>query len=184
MPQPTTTDKPEDKQLPDGDAGTTETPNETVDKPENGGEQMITIAEAQKRADAQVAKKLKGMPSKEELAEYKAWKESQKSDDEKRAEAEKRYAALEAENTSLKQEKMVLAKGVSLDDADYVLFKVSRMEGDFEDNLTQFLTDNPKYTTSEKTSPARTGVSVQGSSQPKASGVDEILKKRNPNLEI
>lgn len=175
------TEEPKDKN-PEGDTGVSDTDN--TDDKKDGGEDMVTKAEAQKMADAMVAKKLKGMPSKEELAEYKAWKESQKTDDEKRAEAEKRYAALEAENASLKQEKMVLAKGVSLDDADYVLFKVSRMEGDFEENLNQYLADNPKYAQDDDNHPTRTGVSVRGSDQLKASGVDEILKKRNPNLDI
>ena len=45
------------------DAGTTDNADNPVDKPDNGGEpKMITEEEAQRRADAQVAKKLKGMP--------------------------------------------------------------------------------------------------------------------------
>lgn len=184
MAQTENTDDLKDKKL--ESTGTTGNTGDAVDKQDDGGEsKMITEEEAQRRADAQVAKKLKGMPTKEEIAAFREWKESQKTDDEKRAEAEKRYVTLEAENTALKQEKMVLAKGVKLDDADYVFFKVSRMEGDFEENLEQFLSEHPKFLGDDESSqPKRTGVSVHGSNQPKTSGVDEILKKRNPNLEI
>lgn len=157
---------------------------ESTDEKQDGGKEMVTKAEAQKMADAMVAKKLKGMPSKEELAKYKEWQESQKTAEEKRAEEAERFRVIEAENTSLKQEKLVLSKGVKLDDADYVLFKVGKMEGDFEENLESFLLDNPKFTNSESASSATDGVATKRNSGSKTSSIDEKLKARHPELDL
>ena len=50
--------------------------------------------------------------------------------------------------TFAQRENLLLRKGVKNDDIDYVMFKVSKQKGEFEDNLEQFLTDNPKYLSS------------------------------------
>lgn len=156
---------------------------DTTDNKQDGGEEMVTRAEAQKMADAMVAKKLKGMPTKEELAKYKEWQESQKTAEEKRAEEAERYRTLEAENTSLKQENQILSKGVKLDDADYVLFKVSKMEGDFEENLDKFLSENPRFTNSESDK-TTDGVPAKRNTSAKISSIDEKLKARHPELDL
>ena len=147
-------------------------------------EEMVSKAEAQKMADAIVAKKLKGMPSKEELAKYKEWQESQKTAEQKKAEQEERYRQIEAENTSLKREREILNKGVKSKDVDYVLFKVNKMEGeDFAENLDKFLSENPEYL-STATKNANDGAPVKRSTEPTSSNVADILKKRNPNLNL
>lgn len=105
----------------------------------------------QKRADAIVAKKMKNMPSKEELKAFRDWQDKQKSADTKAAEAESKYRNALSDNEQLQNENAVLKSGVNVDDADYVLFKVSKMEGDFSDNLKSFLKDNPKYLKSSET---------------------------------
>lgn len=89
------------------------------------------------------------LPPKEEMDAYKQWKENQKTAEEKQAEKEKEYQETSTKNTTLEKENKVLRKGVNIDDVDYVIFKVSKMEGEFEDNLSAFLTDNPKFTTQE-----------------------------------
>lgn len=93
----------------------------------------------------EVARKTKGIPSKEELKAFNEWKESQKSEEEKKTEKEQEYQKTISERDAYKKENSLLRKGVNIDDLDYVLFKVSKMEGEFDDNLEAFLKDNPKY---------------------------------------
>lgn len=119
---------------------TTETKQEEVKE-----EKTFTQAELDDIVEKRLAKVKKGIPSKEELQQYNQWKESQKTEAEKNAEKEKENQKILAERDNLKRENLLLRKNVKLEDIDYVLFKVSKQEGEFEDNLEQFLTDNPKY---------------------------------------
>lgn len=151
---------------------------------QNEGQVEIDVkAEAQKIADAMLAKKMKGMPSKEELKAFKNWQESQKTAEEKQAEKEAEYQRTLNELNTLKQTNAVLEAGVNKDDADYVLFKVSKMEGEFEENLTKFLKDNPKYLKQglETTEPKATGTSVKSISS-KNDGVLGILASKHPEI--
>lgn len=91
----------------------------------------------------------------------------------------------ESENTSLKQEIQVLKSGVNIDDVDYILFKVSKMEGEFEDNLKDFLKNNPKYLQTKKDTEETTttnGTSVKKITEEANSGVNAILKQKHPDL--
>ena len=121
---------------------TTETKQEEVKE-----EKTFTQAELDDIVEKRLAKVKKGIPSKEELQQYNQWKESQKTEAEKNAEKEKENQKILAERDNLKRENLLLRKNVKLEDIDYVLFKVSKQEGEFEENLEQFLTDNPKYLT-------------------------------------
>lgn len=150
----------------------------------NEGQAEIDVkAEAQKIADAMVAKKMKGMPTKEELKAFKDWQESQKTAEQKQAEKEAEYQKTLNELNTLKQTNAVLEAGVNKDDADYVLFKVGKMEGDFEENLAKFLKDNPKYLKQELeiTEPKATGAPVRTISS-NESGVTAILRNKHPEL--
>ena len=162
----------------------TETEQRTETEQVEEKEPMVTRAEAQKMADAMVAKKLKGMPSKEELAEYKKWKDDQKTAEEKRAEQEEKYRKIEAENLTLKQERTILDKGVKAKDVDYVAYKVNKMEGDFGENLEAFLKENPEFLNATPSKVATDGKPVSRGSEPEKSSVTEILKKRNPEANL
>ncbi len=137
--------------------------------------------DAQKIADAMVAKKLKDMPSKEELKAYKEWKESQKTESEKQAEALKELETLRQEKLNTQRENALLKKGINEEDIDYVMFKVGKMEGEFDENLVEFLKENPKFTTKEETKVVTTGVKTSGVEN-KDSGVTAILKQKHPEL--
>lgn len=154
-----------------------------TDKKTEGEIEMVSKDEAQKMVDKALAKKL---PPKEELDAFKKWKESQKTETEKQAEIQKQLTQREQEATNLKNENLVLKKGVNVDDVDYVLFKVSKMEGDFEENLDGFLKENDKFLKSNSSSdvsePKDTGVSVNKTDIKKDSGVDAILKAKHPEL--
>ena len=149
----------------------------------NEGKAEIDVkAEAQKIADAMLAKKMKGMPSKEELKAFKEWQESQKTAEQKQAEKEAEYQKTLNELNTLKQTNAVLEAGVNKDDADYVLFKVSKMEGEFDENLAKFLKDNPKYLKQElETEQKATGAPVRTISS-KNDGVLGILASKHPEI--
>lgn len=152
----------------------------------NEGKAEVDVkAEAQKIADAMLAKKMKGMPTKEELKAFKDWQESQKTAEQKQAEKEAEYQKTLNELKTLKQTNAVLEAGVNKDDADYVLFKVSRMEGEFDENLAKFLKDNPKYLKQEleTTEPKATGTPVRTISS-KNDGVLGILASKHPDMKF
>ena len=152
----------------------------------NEGKAEIDVkAEAQKMADAIVAKKMKNMPSKEELKAFKDWQESQKTAEQKQAEKEAEYQKTLNELNTLKQTNAVLSAGVNKDDADYVLFKVSKMEGEFDENLAKFLKDNTKYLEKEltQTEQKATGAPVRTISS-KNDGVLGILASKHPDMKF
>ena len=164
------------------ETGTVET--QTTENQNEGKSNDIKF-EAQKIADAMVAKKMKGMPSKEELKAFKEWQESQKTEEQKKSEKELEYQNIISKNKELEQMLSVRDAGVNKEDADYVVFKVSKMEGDFEENLNIFLKENPKYlnTIEDKDTMETTGFQTQKNAlSSQSSGVDKILKEKYPNL--
>ena len=172
----------QEKDTVEGNEGTGNVDTQTTQK--NEGKAEIDVkAEAQKIADAMLAKKMKGMPSKEELKAFKEWQESQKTAEQKQAEKEAEYQKTLNELNTLKQTNAVLEAGVNKDDADYVLFKVSKMGGEFEENLAKFLKDNPKYLKQEleTTEPKATGAPVKSISS-KNDGVLGILASKHPEI--
>lgn len=145
-------------------------------------EKTFTQEELNKIVQERLDKEKKKMPSKEDLKAFKEWKESQKTEAEKQAEKDAEYQKTLNELNTLKQTNAVLEAGVNKDDADYVLFKVSKIEGDFEENLTKFLKDNPKYLKQEtQTEPKATGTSVKSISS-KNDGVLGILASKHPEI--
>lgn len=139
----------------------------------------------QEEVNSLLAKERKKMPNKDELKEFNEWKDSKKTDAEKQTELTQKLSDTANENTSLKQENQVLKSGVNVDDVDYVLFKVSKMEGEFEDNLEDFLKNNPKYLKNKNvadTDDEDTGVSVTKNKEKAESGVTAILKAKHPEL--
>lgn len=150
---------------------------------EQASEKTFTQEELNKIVQERLDKEKKKMPSKEDLKAFKEWKESQKTEAEKQAEKEAEYQKTLNELNTLKQTNAVLEAGVNKDDADYVLFKVGKIEGEFEENLAKFLKDNPKYLKQEleTTEPKATGAPVRTISS-NESGVSAILKAKHPEL--
>ena len=154
---------------------------QTTEKTEGKAEvKMITLEEAQKMVDKALAKKL---PPKEEMEEFRKWKESQKTEAEKQAEIVKKLEATESQLSALHQENLALKKGVKVDDLDYVVFKVSRLEGDFEENLEKFLKENPKFTSKNEVATSKNdGTATQKIVKTPEDGVMAILKQKHPDL--
>ena len=158
----------------------------TTNASENGGQEQKTFTQEELNAivETRLAKAKKDMPSKEELKKYNEWKEAQKTEQEKMAEKETEYQKVLAEKEQIINENKILKSGVNAEDTDYVLFKVTKMEGDFEENLSKFLKDNPKFL--NKTVPSKaTGVETRTTSQSNEDdGVMAILKSKHPNIDF
>ena len=164
--------------------GTGNVDTQTTNQNEGQAEKTFTQEELNKIVQERLDKEKKKMPSKEDLKAFKDWKESQKTEAEKQAEKEAEYQKTLNELNTLKQTNAILEAGVNKDDADYVLFKVSKMEGeDFEENLAKFLKDNPKYLKQEleTTEPKATGAPVRTISS-KNDGVLGILASKHPEI--
>ena len=113
-----------------------------------------------------LAKEKKKYPSQEELKEFTTWKESQKTETEK-------YQELLNENTSLKNKvkeyeeiSKVRDYGVDSKYEKFVYSEVKDLEGNIEDNLKDYLKNNPQYLKKEETK--STGFSQKGISLPKS----------------
>ena len=133
-----------------------------------------------KKEKQKAEKKYEGI----DINKYNEWLESQKTAEQKKAEKETRYQKALSDIQEKNNYIAVLESGVSKDDSDYVLFKVSRMDGDFEENLQSFLKDNPKFLKSEEHEAQNqtTGVSVKTINNNSSNGVDAILKQKHPDL--
>lgn len=138
---------------------------------ESGHQDMITKAEAQKMADGMLARKMKGMPTKEELSEFREWKESQKTEEEKKTEADEARLKQMQEQEELKDQLLEYQRkdkatscGVPLKYAGYVVYEVSKglqENDDFDDALSAFLEKHPEYKEQPKSTGMRQGTAAK-----------------------
>lgn len=161
-----------------------ETETTTTEEVETNSVEVVEKTFTQDEVNAivkeRLAKEKKGIPSKDELAAYNEWKESQKSQQDKYNELIQKSTEKDTEINDLKKENLVLKSGITdKDDVEFIIYKVSKMEGDFETNLTDYLAENPKYT---KKPEKATGVETKNSTVEKETGVDAILKAKYPDL--
>ena len=112
-------------------------------------EKKFTQEEFNEALRNEVARKTKGLPNKDEIKEFNDWKESKKSADQKQQEAVVEMQRLKDNNNVQAQMLEIMKKGISYDDAEFIQFKVSKMDGDFSDNLESYLKNNPKYAKGE-----------------------------------
>jgi hypothetical protein len=109
-------------------------------------EKTFTQAELDRIISERIARERKNLPDEADLKAYREWKKAQQTEAEKAAEREKEYQALQSRTIELERENAVIKAGVKADDVEFVIFKVSRMEGDFKENLDSFLAENKKFT--------------------------------------
>lgn len=161
---------------------TENTDTQTVKENEGAFKVFKTKEEYQKAVDSLMSSKL---PKKEEVEEFKKWQESKKTEAEKQAELTKNNVDLTNRNNLLEQKLLVSDVGVPKDYRDFVQFTVSQMEGNFEENLNDYLKDNPQYLAKENAieeSQKDSGVPVAKNGQIAESGVTAILKQKHPEL--
>ena len=161
-----------------------ETETTTTEQVENNSEQVVEKTFTQKEVndivEKRLAKERKGIPSKEEMENYNKWKESQKTQQDKYDELVKKDGEKDNTISTLQRENEILRAGITdSDDVEFILYKVGKMDGDFSDNLKNYLADNPKYT--KKQEQKATDVENKSSSIAKESGVMAILKSRHPD---
>ena len=116
--------------------------NSTAEKPEK----TFTQAELDKVIADRLARERAKMPPQDKLKAFEEWQKSQQTEADKQAEREAEYAKLKADTETLRRENIAYRAGVNAEDADYVIYKVGKMDGDFETNLKKFLEENKKFT--------------------------------------
>ena len=162
----------------------------TENKTEVSGVQPVEKNEktfTQEEVNAMLAKEKNKMPSKEDLKAFNEWKESQKTEAEKQTERAQEFAKLQAEKDSLEQLTKIYDAGVTgKDNVEFIQFKVSKMEGDFDENLKAYLDEHPKYLQkeTEEDAPQTTGASVKKISNNAEDGVTAILKAKHPDIKF
>lgn len=130
----------------------------------------------------EVARKTRNLPSKEDLKAFNEWKESQKTETEKSLEKDKKIETLEKQLAYAENKSVVANAGVDSKFQKFVLSEVSEMEGDFEDNLKDYLKENPQFLISKVETPKSNGVATQKISDDAEDGVTAILKAKHPDL--
>ena len=164
-----------------------ETETTVTEEVENNSADVVEKTFTQDEVNAivkeRLAKAQKGIPSKEELTKYNEWKESQKSQEDKYNDLIKLSEEKDTTISTLKMENEVLKAGVTdSDEIEFIVYKVGKMDGNFSENLKQYLADNPKYLKKQETK--ATGVETKATTNVvKDDGVIAILKARNPNLQ-
>lgn len=157
------------------------TTTETVEKNSEEVVKTFTQEEVNVIVKDRLAKAQKGIPSKEELAKYNEWKESQKTQQDKYEDLVKNSSEKDHTISNLEKENAVLKAGITdQDEIEFICYKVGKMDGDFKENLSQYLADNPKYTKKQETK--ATGVETKTQTVPQDSGVTAILKAKYPEL--
>lgn len=133
-------------------------------------------SEAQKIADAMVAKKLKGMPSKEEMAAFKKWQEDQKTEAQRIADTQQRAneAIAEAEKREAKANAMIAAAKTGLKPefiSDAVILAMARADdgASIEEAMETIAKNNPSWRVGGADLP-------KGGSNPATEASGELLK--------
>ena len=156
----------------------TQTVEEKVEKA------FATQEEFNEALKKEVARKTRNVPSKEELKAFNEWKESKKTETEKSLEKDKRIETLEKQLDYAENKSVVANAGVDSKFQKFVLSEVSEIEGDFEDNLKDYLKENPQYLVSKVETPKTNGVATKKISNDAEDGVTAILKAKHPDIDF
>lgn len=129
------------------------------------------------KAQEKESKKYEGI----DVKKYKEWEQSQKTAEEKHQDTLKENEALKNKIAELENMSVVANAGVDSKFTKFVYSEVSQMDGDFEENLQNYLKDNAQFLNQKEESTA-TGMPVNKGSGYQESGVSAILKQRRPDL--
>lgn len=160
---------------------------ETENKTEVSGEQPVEKNEktfTQEEVNAMLAKEKKKMPSKEDMKAFNEWKESQKTEEDKKNEILLENETLKKQLIIAENKSVVANAGVDSKFQKFVLSEVSEIEGDFEDNLRYYLKENPQFLISKVETPKTNGVATKKIGNEAESGVTAILKAKHPDIDF
>lgn len=132
----------------------------------------------------EVARKTRNLPSKEDLKAFNEWKESQKTEEDKKNEILQENETLKKQLVIAENKSVVANAGVDSKFQKFVLSEVSEMDGEFEDNLKDYLKDNPQFLVQSKEieAPKTNGVATKKIGNDAEDGVTAILKAKHPDL--
>lgn len=129
-------------------------------------EKTFTQAELDKAIQNRLDRERKKYPSEDEMAAYRAWADGQQTEQERQARRDKELsdskAALtsaQAELEQLRQEKYVLSKGLTGEEAEFIAYKAAKLVDDkttFEQAVDQ-LTQNRQKVTFDWAAPTGNG---------------------------
>ncbi len=126
---------------------------QNVEKTENVDTQTTEQNEVktftQEEVNQIIKTRLRNIPSDDELKAYNDWKESQKTEAEKNAEVLKENESLKSRINELENMQVVANAGVDSKFQKFVFSEVSK-EGNFEDNLKEYLKNNNQYLIKEE----------------------------------
>lgn len=115
-------------------------------------ERTFTQAEVDAIIQTRLERERKNLPSKDELSAFRNWKASQQTEEERMQsiikERDTNAAALKEANAKAEQyerERLLLSKGVSLEDVDYYAFKIGKLvteTQDFAKSVELYFKDN------------------------------------------
>lgn len=115
---------------------------ETTPNPEG---KTFTQAELDNIVAERLARERKKMPSADEMKAFNEWKKTSQSDAERFAEQSKELESYKLEVTMLKNQQTVSKSNCKPEFAEFVADRVSKMDGDFAQNLEIYKRQNPQY---------------------------------------
>lgn len=164
-----------------GNAETTETKTDTQETTQK--EKTFTQADVDKLIQERVARERKNQLPKEELKAYQEWKESQKTEEEKKNEAltnaEKARLAAEERATALEAKVTCLSKGVVATSVDDVVILAKAMVTDeltIEQAIDKVLEKYPSFKGEQQQEEQRGFVIGAGSSKQKENSNDALAR--------
>lgn len=108
-------------------------------------EKTFTQKEVNEIVKNRLDRERKKYPNDEELKVFNQWKESQQSEQDKYQELNNRYEELKKEYITYKNYNLVKNENVNELFIDFVIDKVSKQDGDFDENLKAFKKHNPQF---------------------------------------
>ncbi|SHJ52239.1 hypothetical protein SAMN02745163_02060 [Clostridium cavendishii DSM 21758] len=161
---------------------TTETNEET--KEETKEEKTFTQAELDTIVKERISRATKGQLSKEEIKAYNEWKESQKTEEEKKNEAftnaEKARIAAEEKATALEAKVTCLSKGVTANSVDDVVVLAKAMvteEVTIEQAIDKVLEKYPSFKGEQQQQEQQKGFKIGADGQKQKEGPSDALAK-------
>lgn len=158
-----------------------------------GAEKTFTQKELDDIVKQRIDREKKNMPSKEDMAAFRKWQDSQKTaeqlSNEKISAAEKARSEAESKAAQLEAKVTAYSKGVKPEAVDDVIaLAMAKVSDDVtvEKAIEAVIAKYPSFcgTGTDKPKGITTGVSFGGGNQPSVSGVEAAFMKKNPGLKI